>query len=183
MKLVKDARHTVFVILLRGGTIAVETARIVDQLTVILLRVPLGPERVHECGIGLWRQSVQRPTQPNVKEVHEARVGNDVIVRRIRTEQVYICLRRGECTFALYVCVRGALDGDNRMVKVSGYPFHHRGKTSRCPREGIHLAVIPCHRECETCECITNFLAAIVPCTNCTTVVAELAEAARQSSD
>ena len=123
MESAEGARHAVFVALLRGGTVATEAARIVDQLAVALVRAPLGSQRLGECGVGLRRQPVQHPAQPDMEEVHEVRVGDGVVVGRVGADQVDLFVQEGDRALACNCRLGRHLGGGDRVDRSTAPPI------------------------------------------------------------
>ena len=88
MEAAEGPRHAIFVAPFRGGAVAAEPPGVVDQLAVVLVGVPLRPERVGERGVRLRRQPTQHPAQPDMEEIHEVRVRDGVVVGWVGADQV-----------------------------------------------------------------------------------------------
>ncbi len=83
MTCLEDARHAIFVIRFGLLLIAVKAAGVIDQFAIVPFVIPLGRERLCKDGIDLRRETMQRAPQPDIEEVHQVRIRNGIIVRRI----------------------------------------------------------------------------------------------------
>src|SRR5262245_32194070 len=80
MACLESTKHAVLIYCLGFCFVSSKATRIVNQLTVIFLVVPLRSQWLAECSIDFYRRAVQRSPEPDVKEVHQVGIWNGIIV-------------------------------------------------------------------------------------------------------
>src|SRR4029077_11952565 len=77
--------------------VVVEPTRLIDQLTIIRLNLPLWTQWFRKYCAEVFIQAVQRPAQPNVEEIHQIGVWDSIVVGGIGHYGI-------ECTFGSFQC-------------------------------------------------------------------------------
>ena len=183
MESAEGPRHAVFVALFRGGAIAAESTCVIDQLSIVLPSVPLWTQRIGESGVGLRRMPVQRTTQPDVEEIHEIRVRDGVVVRRVGADDIELADLDVDC--GLTHCNGRGCRGRSllRMTTDSRDPLDGLTESARCIRQRTGLREVPDHGEGKPRERASNLVVIICPGRQGAATVGEATERRRQAGD